>query len=779
MPSTTIRPGNHERVRRAAFPPDLDLSFGEEAVAKGYVTRERLDECRRRYERLQRRGVSPSIGALLLKWGDLSVEQYLDVLAGREGDAPPREPEGSPRFVVGKYRIVRELGRGGMGIVYEARDVQLQRRVALKVLKPQDPPSSRAIDRFRREAAIGAKLQHPNIVRVLEFGAGRDALGRQLHFIAMEYLEGRTLSRVMADGASRDELLRILEDVGRAVACAHRRGVIHRDLKPSNVIVDVSGRAVLADFGVAQGDEFETRLTTSGAVLGTPAYMAPEQVRGDARRTDARSDVYGLGAMLYEVLTGRPPFPDEAPPLLLQKILTVEPVPPSRQVASLDPNLERLVLRSLAKDPLRRHADAREWVEDLARVRRGQPLQPAPVPGPSRRRIGIALGLLTLAIGGMVAGSRLRPSAPLPPALPSDPRVREQVCAELDALLVGDADFAGATEDVAWARRLLPALRCANRGEPAEELFADVAAALKSDRERSGLVHLAWAYQRARTSRDPGERFTEAVRLFDEAIAAKRDAPRARLWRGVARTLWGLCSIAVPAWNGPDPRSLAAAAIADLDLVIDGPDAPEAARRWRGVAFLVQGIVQTARLVDPTGSYERAIGDLGEAIRLDPGCDEARMWRGVARKCWAIREFLGGRDPRPAYEAALEDFDDAIRRNPGRVDSWTQRGEARFLWATFAMPCRGEDPIPVLREAIRDLDESIRRNPSQGIVWSTRGAAKESCGRLRRTRGDEDAAACYGAALGDYEEAVRLDPGLAGLLSKPIDNCVDVLHPPK
>ncbi len=778
MPSTTIRPGNHERVRRAAFPPDLDLSFAEEAIAKGYLTRERLEDCRRHLERLRERGVSRSIGALLLKRGDLTVEQYLDVLARREGGAGARGPEGPPRFVLGKYRVVRELGRGGMGIVYEAWDSLLQRRVALKVLKPQDPPSSRAVDRFRREASIGATLQHPNIVRILEFGAACDPVGRQLHFIAMEYLEGRTLSRVIADGATRDELLRILEDVGRAVGFAHRRGVIHRDLKPLNVLVDASGRAVLADFGVAQGDEFDTRLTTSGAILGTPANMAPEQVRGDAGRADARTDVYALGAMLYEVLTGSPPFPDETPPLLLQKILTEDPVPPSRRVGALDPRLEHIALRSMAKDPARRHADAREWVADLARVRRGQPVQTGPVRR-SLRSLGLAIGLVALVVAPLMAGLRMSPS-PERPAPTLGPRDREQLSEELDALLVGDADFAGALET--WALPLLPALQRANRGEAAEELFADVAAALKNSRDlplRSGLVHLAWAYQRARISRDPGERFEEAIRFFDAAVTEDRDAARARLWRGVARTLWSLCLVVVPGRSGPDPRSLAAAAIADLDAVIDAPSAPDAARVWRGAAHLIQGIVQTSRLADPTSSYERAIGDLGEAIRRDPACDEAWLWRGIARKCWAIREFLGTRDPRPAYEAALQDFDEAIRLNAARVDSWTQRGEARYLWATFAMPSRGEDPLPVLAEVIRDLDESIRRNPSQGIVWSTRGASKEACGRLRRTRGDEDAAACFGAALGDYEEAVRLDPGLAGMLAKPIDACVEILRPPK
>jgi tetratricopeptide (TPR) repeat protein/predicted Ser/Thr protein kinase len=875
MSSTSTLPRNRERLRRSVFPTDLDLSFADAALAKGYLTLDRVQECRRDYERLRSEGKVVSIGSLLLQRGDLTVDQYLEILAGREAAAvppAPRSPEDAPRFVLGKYRIVRELGRGGMGIVYEARDSLLQRRVALKVLKPEAPPSSRAIDRFRREATIGAKLQHPNIVRVQEFGAAHDSLGRQLHYLAMEYVDGRTLSRVIAEGASRDELLRILEDVGRAVASAHKTGVIHRDLKPANVIVEASGRPVLVDFGVSQAEDFGTRLTTSGVVLGTPAYMAPEQVRGEANRIDARTDVYALGAMLYETLSGLPPFPDETTPLLLQKILTVGPVPLRRRMDSVDPQLESIVLKSMATDPEDRYPSAREWVRDLARVRRGQLIEARPA-RKWGRPLAVAAALLVLAAAWIAVPRRAeelvlrdralqterllarqiddlvdeywRDESDFGPLLRSDARVqglREALQSDLEALsaragedpyargllawLAGDA--AGARrlleEAEAWealamvereqrrydeaiqcstraldrdpdnlaclegraAARFLRAVELSNGGAPAEEEFAaaaaDSAAALKQDRRalvRSGAVRLAWAFHRARSGRESDELFAESIRELDEAVAEGREPARARLWRGLARLLWGM-SATIPPWSrsaGRDPGALAAAAIADFDALIDGPRAAESARIWRGAAFILQGIVQTARLVDPTDSYERALGDLGEAIRRDPTRDEAWVWRGVARRCWAIREFLGGRDPRMPYESAVDDFSEALRRNPQRADTWTQRGEARLLWARHVMRSRGEDPLPVLDEAIRDYDESLRLNPSQGLVWSSRGMARETIGRLQGARQEGGAEAWYAAALGDYEEAVRLLPGLAATLSKPMDACVDVLRP--
>jgi tetratricopeptide (TPR) repeat protein len=265
-----------------------------------------------------------------------------------------------------------------------------------------------------------------------------------------------------------------------------------------------------------------------------------------------------------------------------------------------------------------------------------------------------------------------------------------------------------------------------------------------------------------RCGRDAGELFAESIRELDEAAATGKEAGNARLWRGLARLLWGI-SATMPPWGGSsgrDPRSARRRRDRRLrDAVTAEPEAPDGARTWRGAAYILQSIVQTTRLADPSDSYERALADLGEAIRRNPSDDEAWMWRGIARKLWAIREFLGRRDPQPAYESALGDFNEAIRRNPRRVDSWTHRGEARMLWANFAMPSRGEDPFPVMERSIRDFDESIRLNPSQGLVWSSRGSAREACGRLLAARAEAGAEAWYGAARGGLRGSAAPDPG--------------------
>ncbi len=277
-----------------------------------------------------------------------------------------------PDLRIGKYRLIREIGRGGMGVVYEAEDSDLGRRIALKVLRE----SGRAVTRLRREAAITARMRHPNIVSIHEIGVFEDRLGSPSHYIAMDLIEGRTLADVLSrDPPPRSALLRILEEVSRTAGYAHRKGVVHRDLKPENVMVDDEGHVFLTDFGLAQWRAVFTRLTQSQAILGTPHYMAPEQVRGSTGLIGPPTDVYALGVVLYHILTRRMPFEAQTVGSLYEAVLRRDPPPPTQIDARIPRDLEAICLKAMEKNPIHRYSDAYAFADDLRRFRDGEPVR--------------------------------------------------------------------------------------------------------------------------------------------------------------------------------------------------------------------------------------------------------------------------------------------------------------------------------------------------------------------------------------------------------------------
>jgi WD40 repeat protein len=315
-----------------------------------------------------------------------------------------RGPGRAPLPAVPGYELLGELGRGGMGVVYRARQVRLNRPCALKMILAGDLAGPMAHARFLAEAEAAARLRHPNIVQVYHFG---ELAGRP--FLEMEYLEGGSLADRL-DGTPRPprEAARMIEALARAVDAAHRQQVVHRDLKPANVLLTADGIPKITDFGLAKAAGGDSGLTGTGEVLGTPSYMAPEQAGGRAREAGPAADVYALGAVLYELLTGRPPFKAATVLETLEQVRGAEPVPPSRLQPKLPRDLETICLKCLQKEPSGRYDSAAALADDLGRFLEDRPIEARPVGAPQRLwrwcRRNPALALTTgLASAGLVA----------------------------------------------------------------------------------------------------------------------------------------------------------------------------------------------------------------------------------------------------------------------------------------------------------------------------------------------------------------------------------------
>jgi serine/threonine-protein kinase len=312
----------------------------------------------------------------------------------------------------GRYRIQRKLGAGGMADVYLAEDQELGRRVAIKILNSRHGNDDQFIERFRREAKNAAALNHPNIVSIYDRGEAEDT-----YYIAMEFLDGRTLKELIVSrgAAPINVAIEYARQILSALRFAHRHGIVHRDIKPHNALVDGEGRVKVTDFGIARAGT--SQMTEAGSIVGTAQYLSPEQARGG--EVDPRSDLYSLGIVLYELLTGKTPFDGETPVEIAMKHLSTPPKPPSKLRPDIPRELDLVVMRALAKNPEDRYQSADQMEADLERVARGARVSAATVDSATQvmSRPAVAAAAVTSATAATMIATPPAAAQDAPPPL--------------------------------------------------------------------------------------------------------------------------------------------------------------------------------------------------------------------------------------------------------------------------------------------------------------------------------------------------------------------------
>jgi serine/threonine-protein kinase len=326
-----------------------------------------------------------------------------------DSQAVVRQGRSSPsRSRFGDFELIEEVSRGGMGVVYRARELQLNRIVALKMILAGELAGEEDVKRFRAEAEAAAQLEHPGIVPIHEIGS----VGGQ-HYYTMSFIDGAGLDQFKGSGV-RDpkSAARIVQQVAEAVDYAHTRGIVHRDLKPANVLMDAEGIPRITDFGLAKRTDASGELTRTGQILGTPGYMAPEQAAGESKFIGAAADIYALGALLYFLITGRPPFQSANVIDTLVQSLESEPTMPRNLNSSVPRPLEQICMRCLERDPADRYTSAAEVAQELNRFLQGEPVQARPPTATervrrfARRSPALTVHLVALALLILVAQLR-------------------------------------------------------------------------------------------------------------------------------------------------------------------------------------------------------------------------------------------------------------------------------------------------------------------------------------------------------------------------------------
>ncbi|MBI2900574.1 MAG: tetratricopeptide repeat protein [Planctomycetes bacterium] len=757
-------------------------SLGSLALDRGLISPAQLREC---VEERHRIGAAARLDEILLRKGYLDADQILELLAGRASEhltrpdrtllarslrsglvtveqvadllrrislerdltvdtAAARLGISLRKDRVGPYQLLRELGHGGMGVVYAATDPRLRREVALKLL--QAVPSPTTLERFRREAQALAKLHHSAIVQVFDVG---EEEGRP--YFVMELVEGQSLfDAVERRSLTLRERVEVVRQAAEAVQFAHEQGVLHRDLKPGNIVVTPAKKAMVLDFGLAKLQGGET-LSASGALMGTPSYMSPEQASGGAKPVDARTDVWGLGATLYHTIAGGPPFTGSTVAEVVRKIHETEPRPPQMANAAVSRDLETICLKALEKEPGRRYATAREFAMDLGRYLSGEPIlaRPATTLYRLRRYLGRRKAVAWAIAAGVLAAAGL--IGYFVPRLVKEGRAREAEAERSRRREAGLKKLSTLWATIVERKRDLRALRMAP--ERARRELAEAVAAVDG--------HIAeWP-------EDPQGYYVRARgKLYlGDLEGAEADIRVALAKRPDFRPGWSLLGmVKVEEWQrevldartAEERHAQVTPALKDAEAAFErgwerGKEKAEA-EKW-GVAWthedeVIRRLTEAVRLAQ--GGHPGHV----EACRLLQGCMEEE-YRAEEYARW-IGNF--------SCTDQISWLGKAVEWAPGYSEAWTDLGNAKFAKGDFDGAISAYDRAVVLgganahvyynrgtsrkskgdfKGAIADLDRAIQLKAGFADAYNNRGTAKCALGD-------------FDAAIADFDGAVKI-----------------------
>lgn len=691
-----------------------------------------------------------------------------------------------------RYEIRDRLGDGATAVVYRAWDKELGRPVALKTLRELLGLDAEARERFRREARVAAGLSHPHVVTLFDAGeAGGHA------YLVMELIEGKPLAQILKEGSlDLRSLIRIMAQAARGVGAAHARGVIHRDLKPSNILITAEGEAKVVDFGLAQITSAAAELTRTGAPIGTPLYMCPEQAEGRNRGLTPAADVYSLGAILFEILTGRPPYTAEAASMLLVEIASPLPVPPRPLRPGAPRELEAVALRALEKNPARRYPDADAFAAELERHLRGEPVEAKAV-GTVRqihsvvrrhqRRVGIGVGAAAVFVIALVVALTITRQREEAVAL-----LRESARISVDAALrlrrAGDAE---------GMRSFLPGIQAKYRqavekspaiaepdylmGRMYRALMEDDKALQHQDRALGKDADFAPAlYERVvLRSRKYGREYLQAYMEYKWLAQTERpELPRQGISREEVEQRYprlrelreGILADA-SRFSGRLPSSAWSAATGILSYFQDEPEKAKAAleralaedsqreEAWETLALALERLEALAATPEKKEQFRRERERVyTEGIAKDKGYAPLLQGRGLMRFQAGSEKVRKGQAPWEDFDAAEKDLREASSLARERADGWTPLATLELDYGEV-LASRGRSPSEKWAEAEKHLDRAIELDDKSGGAWLRRARLHLLKGRHRMDHGG-DPAEDWGRARRDISRAVELAPYL-------------------